>query len=237
MKLCATTRTAFLEQASIENVLDGLLARFIFTTGHAAPRRMQRTTEQLKITRQRVLEHARAFHDRAAEIQRIDIPDDVLDLAWALEQRFKADASAALRPDAAGASMKRLADAILRVAALLAIDRTSDTVVVITPADFEVATRMGERWKATTLEIVNALGRTRFQADCEAVLATVDAHPKGIALSTLYRAHRRLRKRDFDEILGALGMQQRLKRVGAKIDGPGRHPVIIFPWASAPKGA
>jgi hypothetical protein len=52
---------------------------------------------------------------------------------------------------------------------------------------------MGDRWQATTLDVINALGRTKFQADCDAIMAIVDARPQGIKLSELYRAHPHLR--------------------------------------------
>jgi hypothetical protein len=130
--------------------------------------------------------------------------------------------------------MKRLADAVLRVAALLAIDRGTEMGVTIEAGDFEVAAKLGERWQATTLDVINALGRTKFQADCDAVMSTVDARPLGIQLSALYRAHRGLRKREFDEVLDALEVQRRIKRVPAPSGGH-RPPTVIYAWASARK--
>jgi hypothetical protein len=234
VKLCATTRTAFLEHATIDNVIDGFLARFIFTTGTAAPRRPSEWTEAIEQATQGVLVHARDFHNKASRVLRINLAPEILDLVWDLEKQYGAAARTSTRPDAAGPSMKRLTDAVLRVAALLAIDRSTDDGVTIIPADFEAAAAMGNRWKVTTLEILESLGRTRFLADCNAVMATVRARPDGIKLSTLYRAHRGIRKRDFDEILEALALQDRIKR---ETPATGRHrpPTVIYPWASAPK--
>ena len=234
VKLCATTRAAFLTAANTDNVLDGLLARFIFTTGTSTPRPLQRGSTRLNALTQHLYEQARAFHEKAANLLTVDVTDEVLELVWALEQRYKAAARAATRPDAASPSMKRLADAVLRVAALLAIDRGSDAGVTITAGDFEVATKMGDRWMATTLDIISALGRTKFQADCDAIMATVDARPGGIKLSDLYRTHRAIRKRDFDEILAALALQNRIKTLTATT-GSHRPATVIYPWAAAPK--
>jgi hypothetical protein len=235
VKLCATTRAAFLTAANTDNVLDGLLARFVFTSGTSTPRPLQRNSDRLKTLTLGLHEHAQTFHGKAQSLLIINVTDEVLVLAWKLEQRYKAAARNANRPDVAGPSMKRLADAVLRVAALLAIDRGTEMGVTIEAGDFEVAAKLGERWQATTLDVISALGRTKFQADCDAVMSTVDARPLGIQLSALYRAHRGLRKREFDEVLDALEVQRRIKRVPAPSGGH-RPPTVIYPWASAPKG-
>src|SRR5437762_2724253 len=48
VKLCASTWDAFVMRASIDNVLDGFLARFLIVTGSAIPRRMERATQELE---------------------------------------------------------------------------------------------------------------------------------------------------------------------------------------------
>jgi hypothetical protein len=92
---------------------------------------------------------------------------------------------------------------------------------------------MAGRWRATTLNVLDLLGRTKFQAQCEAVLATVNGHPKGVAISNLYRAHRGLTQRDFEAVLGALETQKLITTVKAKTDR-GRPPAVFFPWGHAP---
>jgi hypothetical protein len=48
-------------------------------------------------------------------------------------------------------------------------------------------------------------------------------------LSDLYRAHRTLRKGDFEEILAPLWVPDRIKRVTVSPNGSGRLPVIVLP--------
>jgi hypothetical protein len=208
--MCAATRTSFLSHATLDNVIDGFLARFIFTTGTASPRRQAKISEAILRDRLALIAHAARFHQAAQPVGMMDITDDVLDLAWALEERYRAEAETTLRPDAAGPSLKRLADTVLRIAALLAIDRTpvDEPSVTIEADDFHVAAQMGECWKATTIAVLETLGRTKFQAECEAVLGTIKAHPMGIMISPLFRAHRGLKDRDLTEVLRALIKQQ-----------------------------
>jgi hypothetical protein len=219
VQMGAATRTAFLTHATIDDVLDGFLPRFIITTGTASPRRQARISEAILRARLALIAHAGGFADHA------------LDLSWALEERHRAEAKQTFRPEAAGSSLKRLADAVLRVAALLAIDRTpsDDESVTIEADDFHVAAQMGERWKRTTVEVLEALGRSRFQADCETVLATVRAHPNGLQISTLYRAHRNLKERDLIDVLSALTTQELIRQVATEDGRRGRPPVVIYP--------
>jgi hypothetical protein len=229
VKLCAATRTSFTETATIDDVLDGLLARFVFTSGSAEERRPQTMTAALEDAWRTVVAHAHAFHDRAEDMLSVAIPEPVLDDAWDLEKRFKAAAMTHPRPDAARPAMKRLAETVLKVAALLAIDRSRDGSATIDGRDLEAAVGMAERWRTTTLAVIADIGRTRFQARADAVLRTIRAHPKGIMLSTLYRAHRDLAQREFDDVLGALETQQLAHRVDAKTGKIGRAPVVYFP--------
>ena len=229
VKLCAATRTSFVETATIEDVLDGLLARFVFTSGTAEERRAQPMTPAIEEAWRSVVDLARGFHERAGELLRITVPEVVLDLNWELEKRYKAAALAHPRPDAARPAMKRLGETVLKVAALLAIDRTTAGVTSLEPRDLEAAEAMAECWQATTLDIITDLGRTRFQARADKVLGTIRAHPKGIMLSALYRAHRDLGQREFDEVLGALDTQRLIHSVQVQTGKAGRPPVVYFP--------
>jgi hypothetical protein len=234
VKLCAATRTAFIETATIEDVLDGLLARFVFTSGSAEERRAQPMTRAIEDAWRAVVDLAREFHDRAGELLSVTLPDAVLDQAWELERRYRAAALEHPRPDAARPAMKRLAETVLKVAALLAIDRARDGSAIITPEDFEAAVALGECWQATTLALIADIGRSRFQARADKVLATIRAHPKGIMLSALYRAHRDLQGREFDDVLDALERQRLVHSVEVKVPGKaGRPPVMYFPGPPA----
>jgi hypothetical protein len=234
VKLCAATRTAFIETATIEDVLDGLLARFVFTSGSAEERRAQPMTSAIEEAWRAVVDLARDFHDRAGELLHVTLPDAVLDQAWELERRYKDAALEHPRPDAARPAMKRLAETVLKVAALLAIDRAREGSATVTPEDFEAAVALGECWQATTLALIADIGRSRFQARSDKVLATIRAKPKGLMLSALYRAHRDLQGREFDDVLDALERQRLVHSVEVKVPGKtGRPPVMYFPGPPA----
>jgi len=87
---------------------------------------------------------------------------------------------------------------------------------------------MGRRWINSTIALIEALGRTEFQQDCAAVLASIKACPHGIRLSDLYRRHRRLRKRDFDQILEALKDQDEIVIPEPDDKTKGRPALMIF---------
>jgi len=231
VKLCAATRTSSIETATIEDVLDGLLARFVFTTGSAEERRMMPMTPALEDAWRRVIAEARAYHERAADVLRIAVPERVLDLEWSLEKRLKGAALAELRPDAARPAMKRLAETVLKVSSLLCLERATGGAAEVTEADFEAASQLAARWQRTTLALIADLGRTRFQKRSDAVLGTIRAHPNGVILSALYRAHRDLAQREFEEVLGALETQHLAHRVEANTGKPGRPPVVYLPGA------
>lgn len=229
VKLTGTTWNAFVARATIDNVLDGFLARFIFVTGWAAPRRPGLTTRAIEADWTALIQAARDYYERARLVEVLNVDNDVLDASWALEQQWAARARQSTRPDAATPSLKRLAEAVLKVAGLLAIEDTSIMQPCITLDHFRVARAMGERWVTNTLQVIEALGATSFQRDADAVADTVRQHPHGIKLSDLYRAHRRLKKRDFDEILSALETQEVIRRVKADHQGKGRPPVTYRP--------
>jgi hypothetical protein len=189
-------------------VLDGLLARFVFTTGQAEERRMQPMTRAIEAAWQRVLEAAAAYHARAGDVLTVALPESVLDREWALESRLKAVALRAARPDAARPAMNRLAETVLKVSALLALERAEAGAATVTDQDWDAAVALAGPWESTTLAVLADLGRTRFRSRCDAVLATIRAHPKGLMLSALYRAHRDLRGREFDDVLQALERQR-----------------------------
>jgi len=234
VKLCAATRTAFIETATIEDVLDGLLARFVFTSGSAEERRAQPMTQAIEDAWRAVIDLARAFHDRAGDMLSVTLPEPVLDKAWELERAYKAAALDHARPDAARPAMKRLAETVLKVAALLAIDRARDGCAIITPEDFDAAAALAECWQATTLALIADIGRSRFQARSDKVLATIRTKPNGVMLSALYRAHRDLQGREFDDVLDALKRQRLVYCVDAKVPGKtGPAPVVYFPGPPA----
>lgn len=229
--LSATTRDSFLSRATIDNVLDGFLARFIYVAGTASPRRIGAETTAMVEARNHLVVHATAFRDYAARVALVHPTDAVLDAMWALEQEWSTRAKASSRPDAAGPALKRLSESVLKTAALLAIDRSrvaGRAKVAIEAEDFEAADAMGQRWVHSTLAVIEDLGATAFQRDCDAVTATVRRREGGISQSELYRRHRQLRKREFDEILQALETQDVIRRVAPDRDALGRPPVMFY---------
>jgi hypothetical protein len=232
VKLCAATRTSFIETAGIEDVLDGLLARFVFTAGVSAERRMARSTDELDAAWRGVLDHGQAFHERAQELLTIDLPEAVLEAEWILEQELRAQAANHPRADAARPAMKRLAETVLKVGALLAIDRDQADVTL---ADFRDAEALARPWVTTTLALIEDLGRTRFQARADAVLASVNRHPDGISRRDLFRAHRSLTGREFDEVLTALEQQGLVH--AAKSEPTVGRPAILYRPGPAPEPA
>ena len=229
VKLTATTWDAFVERATIDNVLDGFLARFVFVTATATPRRQGRDRAELRAAWADLVEHAREYHEAAQLFREIDVDDNVLDLCWALEQEWAERARKSTRPNAAGPALKRLADTVLRVAGLFALEDVGKAAPRITTEDWQTARTIGHRWMGSTLRVIEALGSTTFQRDCDAVDQTIRQHPDGAKLSDIYRAHRRLKKRDFDEILAALEAQGRIERIQSENRSGGRPPVILRP--------
>src|SRR5262249_9657846 len=47
VKLCASTLDSFLSKATVDNVLDGFLPRFVILTASAEPQQMRKTTPEL----------------------------------------------------------------------------------------------------------------------------------------------------------------------------------------------
>jgi hypothetical protein len=60
------------------------------------------------------------------------------------------------------------------------------------------------------------------------VLSTIKEREHGIKLSELYRKHRRLKKRDFDQILEALKDQEEIVIPESEDKTKGRPALMIF---------
>src|SRR5262249_19177250 len=132
------------------------------------------------------------------------------DTEWQLEQEFKTVALAQSRPDAARPAMKRLAETVLKVAALLAIDRAdAGQAITISAHDFSDACTLAIPWRATTLALLADLGRPRHQAHCDAVLATIRGK-KEISRNEPARAHRGLKEKELEEIVPALIVKEQI---------------------------
>jgi hypothetical protein len=213
-KLTAATWDSFTTASTIDNVLDGFLARFIFVTGAAEPRPLRLASKALADERTKLIESAQVFHTWASRWDRVDVTEAVLADAWDLEQAWQVEAQQTRRPDAAGPSLKRLSDAVLKVAGLLALDEDGTKPPQVQRQHFAIARQMADRWRISTIQVLEALGRSEFARHAEAILASVaQQEPKGIPVSTLYRKHRNLRERDFNELLNALETQERIVRV------------------------
>jgi hypothetical protein len=235
VKLTASTWGSFVERASIDNVLDGFLARFAFVTGTATPRRLQLANGALLATRSQLINHAQRIHDRALELDAIGIDPLVLDLQWDLEQAWLKIADESPQRDAMGPALKRLSETVLKVAALIAIDEADLLVPYVRPEHFHMALAMAERWKVSTMKVIETLGQTSFMRDVDAVLAAILRRPGGITLSELFRSHRKLRKRDFDEILATLEDRAQIERVSVTLKR-GRPVAVLYPFGKAPQG-
>lgn len=229
--LAASTRDSLIQRATIDNVLDGFLARFAFVTGAATPRPLGKITAAILAARDELVAHARAFRQKCLTGS-LDIDEDVLNAAWELEQAWLRDASSSAHAEAAGPSMKRLSETVLKTAALIAIDE-SDGEAFVTLDHFATAKAIGSRWKTCTLGIIESLGMTAFMRDTEAVRATIYAQP-GISLSKLYRSHRKLRERDFEEILTILEKRELTECVYVAGER-GRPKKSFYPFGLAPK--
>jgi len=94
------------------------------------------------------------------------------------------------------------------VAGLLAIDEAGyDRIPRVSISHFEFARHLGMRWVDSTLGLIEKLGRTRFERNCDSVLSIVWAHPNGMRFRDLYRKLRQLKPRDVGDLLSALQLQ------------------------------
>ena len=95
---------------------------------------------------------------------------------------------------------------------------------------------MAERWKVSTLEIIDALGATSFMRDTEAVLRTIAGSPNGIQVRDVLRRHRRLRQREFAEILDILAEREEITVVTVPgANGRGRSKRVAYRFGHAPE--
>lgn len=233
--LSASTFDSLIHRATIDNVLDGFLTRFIFVSGAAEPKPLSMLTREIIDARSGLLAHAYTFIERAETVGMIEIDDAVLEQAWNLEQRWLTDVELTSRPDAVAATMKRLSESVLKVAALIAIDE-SPRDVRITHDYFSRAIAMGERWRVCALKLIEVLGSTEFTRNLDAVQETIQRSEEGISISELSRAHRKLRKRDFDEILETLTERELIEfRRIINETGKGRPSKVVFPFGMAPE--
>ncbi|HEV8329180.1 MAG TPA: hypothetical protein VGQ08_17020 [Nitrospiraceae bacterium] len=218
---------AFVQRATIDNVLDGFLARFIVITGAAAGRELPLLTPSITEAQTALYEQAKAYGLRAQSLTKVIIAPEVMTAQWALEQDFLKQAAASVQPDAAGPSLKRLAETALKVAALLALEEATGGVLSIQEAHFTLARCIVARWAKPAVRLVEALGASTFQRDCARVWQTIH-HRTVVTRSALYRPHRRLRKREFDEILEALEMQGRIRIDETKESGAKGRPAYTI---------
>jgi hypothetical protein len=233
-KLCASTWESFTTRATIDNVLDGFLARFIVFTGSSTASAMRLASPELAGMRRALLTQAETFHKKAQVLGDLGIEDIVMDLAWALEQDLMKQANRCSRPDAAVPALKRLSESVMKTAALLAIDATPGSEVPkVTAIHFEQARRIGVRWINSTLKLIDALGRTSFQKNCQGVLASVRTNLGGMRVRDLYRKHAKLNMREFNEVLLALQTQDEIQvSDGPSARGPASRWVIATRRAS-----
>ena len=229
-KLCASTFDSFVTVASPENVIDGFLARFIFLTGKATPRRMQQTSQALKDKHEKLVGLAWDFFNKAKATD-IGIDDAVLDRHWELEQKWTKLAQTASKRDAMGPALKRLSEAVLKVAGLLAIDESNeDNPAYITVEHFEQALAMGQRWLNSTWRVVEALGRSDHKKKLDTVWKIIQHYPNGMKMSHLYRKQQNLKTRELEEVLRSLQEQARIRIEQEPGTGKrGRSPRIVFP--------
>ena len=73
--------------------------------------------------------------------------------------------------------MKRLADTVLKLAGLLALDGDRTARPKIEAHHFAVAREIGNRWRTSTIQVLEALGCSEFTRNCEAIMESVRQHP------------------------------------------------------------
>jgi hypothetical protein len=227
-KLCASTWDAFVNRSSIDNVLDGFLARFLVVTGASTPRRMIKAGNEVRSARESLIIQAGLFREKASVTSQLEITDEVLEKAWQCELRLNAKAEETSRPDATGPALKRLCDSILKVSGLLAIDAAArGEIPAIQVCHFEQAWNIGQKWISGAIELIEAVGRSVSQRTCDELLQTLRAHPGGMKQRDLWRKHQRLCHREFMEALNTLQGQDRIMVTeGESKSGPAFHWVI-----------
>jgi hypothetical protein len=83
-------------------------------------------------------------------VQQVALAPGVLEAQFKLEQAWLRRAADSASPDAAGPSLKRLAEAVLRVAGLLALETATGTVATLRTDHLALARQIGERWLVST---------------------------------------------------------------------------------------
>jgi hypothetical protein len=229
VKLCASTRTSLLARCTVDNVLSGFLPRFVFVTGTASPKPLARATPEMARVHDILVNHARLFYAKAQRLEMVPIDDAVLDMHWTVEQAWAQRAESAGEPETLAPSLKRLGEAVLKVAALIAIDEWDGAgAPCVAPVHFSQAYRMAERWLEDTLGVLAGLGATAFMRDTDAILASIQRIP-GISRNELCRLHQRVRARDFEEALATLVAREQVDR--RKVETGGHTRIVFFPLA------
>lgn len=218
--LTAATRSRFISVATMDDVLDGHLARVTFTSGSAEEAPMKARTPEIEAAWRGVIDLAFTFRERAQVVQHVTIAEEVMAAEWQLEKEFKEAARSQAKPEVAAPAMKRLAEGVLRTAGLLAVEQATAGRAEIQLPQWEAAVALSAPWQDTTLALVADIGRTQHQARCDAVLATIRAKP-GLTRSALFGTHKGLRAREFDEVLTALEQQHRIRITKPKTGKPG----------------
>lgn len=238
VKLCASVWTHLVNKASTDNVVDGLLPRFLVVTATSDARPLQIITADLRTLEQDVRALASSFYSKCQQAPLLRVDPDALAQHWILEQRALDVARHASRPEAAYPMLKRLVDAVLKIAALFAIDDApvGTHTIDVTAAHVQLAGALSEPWQRSALELVDTLGQTRFRRDCDAIKATLRANGGELPYSALYRAHRSLHQKEMAAILGALREMEEIDELAGESKGPGRKPKVVRLVAGGTRG-
>ena len=220
----------------VDNVLDGFIPRFIFVSGSATPRPVAKLTAAMKAEFAAVVGYAQEFYEKCQALSDVGIGEEVLSLLFELEQKWDREAREPSSPRGSAPALKRLAEAVLKVAALIAIDESdAGQIPMVTAYHWGVALEMVERWKENTLEVIHALGATAFTMKTDNVFAEIKRHQQGIPVRDLMRDNRDLKRRDMDEILETLEVREQIEVVDVPSKGGrGRKPQVAFPYGHAP---
>lgn len=185
--LAAGVDTALAEKTRLDDVTDGWLARFVFITTPPAPhpRDLQKETDDMREAYTAMLARARRFRARCDALQFVVPTPEVFHAHGRLQERWLAHVVDHPYPTAARACLTRLAETVLKVAALLTIDLAPLTLSELGAGGpttlscgleaFEPAQQLVSRWVPMTLATVATLGASQIRRDCDAVLASIKA--------------------------------------------------------------
>lgn len=234
--MTAAARNALVERCTIDNVIDGFLARFIVISGRAEMRQLPRGSAALEAEYHAIVGHARTFFEKAQCVSTVDFTDDVLEQHWQAQLAWQREIESSSRPEAAEPALTRLLEAAVRAGALRAIDYAHEgEQPCLTIGIFEEALKMAERWKQHMLDLVDELGSTTFMRDTEAIRGAIHGAPGGIAVRDLARRFRRVRQRDFEEMLAMLEEREEIEVVSVRAQR-GRPARIAYAFGHAPAG-